>query len=74
MPVQNGPTAYNADTLSPEDVKAIQELFTSDTVTNDSQMFVPEGSEVAGFYKQESSKCFIAVEDSWYDPIRDMLK
>lgn len=74
MPVQNGPTAYNSDTLSPEDVQAIQELFTSDTVTNDSQMFVPDESSVAGFYKQSSSKCFIAVDNSWYDPIRDMLK
>ncbi|WP_288596108.1 hypothetical protein [uncultured Ruminococcus sp.] len=31
-PVLNGPFAYNGDTLSPEDVKAIQELFTSDEV------------------------------------------
>lgn len=74
LPVQNGPTGYNSDTLSPEDVKAIQDLFTSDAVTNDAQMFVPDGSETKGFYKQSSSKCFIAVDNSWYDPIRDMLK
>lgn len=73
LPVQNGPSAYNGDTLSPEDVKAIQDLFTSDAVTNDEQMFVPEGSDAKGFYKQASSKRFIAVENSWYDTIRDML-
>ena len=74
LPVQNGPTAYNADTLSPDDVKAIQTLFTSDTVSNDEQMFVPDGSSAAGFYKKADSKCFIAVDNSWYQPIRDMLK
>ncbi len=74
LPVENGPTAYNSDTLSPDDVKAIQDLFTSDTVTNDSQMFVPDGSDAKGFYKKAESKCFIAVDNSWYDPIREMLK
>jgi phosphonate transport system substrate-binding protein len=74
LAVENGPTAYNSDTLSPDDVKAIQELFTSDTVTNDPQMFVPDGSDAKGFYDQSSSKCFIAVDNGWYDPIREMLK
>lgn len=38
-PVLNGPFAYNGDTLSLEDVKAIQELFTSDEVANDRSNF-----------------------------------
>jgi phosphonate transport system substrate-binding protein len=74
LPVLNGPTAYNAETLSPEDVKAIQALFTSDTVTNDKLIFVPADSTAKGFYKQSSSKQFLVVENSWYDAIRDMLK
>ena len=38
-PVLNGSFAYNGDTLSPEDVKAIQELFTSDEVFDTQAVF-----------------------------------
>lgn len=40
-PVLNGPFAYNGDTLSPEDVKAIQELFTS-SLDNKSKVLVKD--------------------------------
>lgn len=71
-PVLNGPFAYNADTLSPDDVKAIQELFTSDEVSNNELFFAPEGSEGVGLYEKSDKECFLTVEDSWYDPIRNM--
>lgn len=71
-PVLNGPFAYNADTLSPEDVKAIQDLFTSDEVTNDELIFVPEGSDNVGMFSREDKECFLTVDDAWYDPIRNM--
>lgn len=74
MPVQNGPTAYNADMLSPEDVAAIQKLFISDTVTNDPQIFAPAGATTKAFYKQSGSKNFVVVDNAWYNPIREMLK
>ncbi|MGN0630017.1 MAG: PhnD/SsuA/transferrin family substrate-binding protein [Ruminococcus sp.] len=71
IPVLNGPFAYNGDTLSPEDVKAIQDLFTSDEVANNELIFYPEGS--MGLLEKESDKMgFVKVEDSWYDPIRNM--
>ncbi|MGN0620946.1 MAG: phosphate/phosphite/phosphonate ABC transporter substrate-binding protein [Porcipelethomonas sp.] len=71
IPVLNGPFAYNGDTLSPEDVKSIQDLFTSDEVSNDELIFYPEGG--MGVYEKKSDKmCFVTVEDSWYDPIRSM--
>lgn len=71
IPVLNGPFAYNANTLSPEDVQAIQELFTSDEVANDELIFYPEGS--MGLLEKESDEMgFVTVEDSWYDPIRNM--
>lgn len=69
-PVLNGPTAYNANTLSPDDVKAIQDLMTSDTVSNDAQMFVPKDSTDKGFYKKTNKEHFVVPENSWYDPIR----
>lgn len=71
IPVLNGPFAYNGDTLSPEDVKAIQDLFTSDEVANDELIFYPEGG--MGLLEKDSDKMrFVTVEDSWYDPIRNM--
>lgn len=71
IPVLNGPFAYNGDTLSPEDVKAIQDLFTSDEVANNKLIFYPEGS--MGLLEKDSEEMrFVTVEDSWYDPIRNM--
>ncbi len=73
-PVLNGPWAYNSETLSPEDVAAIQTLFTSDEVSNDDKIFIPEGSENVGMYEKTDKECFVLVEDSWYDTIRNLSK
>ncbi|WP_277290373.1 hypothetical protein [Ruminococcus callidus] len=56
-PVLNGPFAYNGDTLSPEDVKAIQELFTSDEVANDSLIFYTEDSGEPGLLERSNFSC-----------------
>jgi phosphonate transport system substrate-binding protein len=69
-PVINGPTAYNAGALSPEDVKAIQDLLTSDTVAGDPLIFVPKDAANKGFYKHTDKERFVVPEDSFYDPIR----
>lgn len=59
--------------MSQEDVQAIQELFTSDEVSNDSLIFYAKDSGEQGLYEKKSDKmCFVTVEDSWYDPIRNM--
>lgn len=72
-PVLNGPFAYNGDTLSSEDVKAIQDLFTSDEVANDSRIFYSKDSGEQGLYEKKSdAMCFLTVDDAWYDPIRNM--
>lgn len=72
-PVMNGPFVYNANTLSPDDVAAIQEVFTSDEVANNEKIFYPADSEEAtGAYKKSGDERFVTVEDSWYDPIRNM--
>lgn len=73
IPVLNGPFAYNGDTISPEDVKAIQDLFTSDEVSGNPLIFYTEDSGKLGLYEKDSEEmCFLTVEDSWYDPIRNM--
>lgn len=71
-PVMNGPFLYNGDTLSPEDAQAIIDLFTSDEVANNPLMFYEEGSDVNGIYEKSGDMHFVEVEDSWYDPIREM--
>lgn len=71
-PVMNGPFVYNSETLSPEDVKAIQDLFTSDEVTNNEIMFYAEDAQQKGLFKKDGDIKFTTVEDSWYDPIRNM--
>lgn len=72
-PVMNGPFVYNSETLSPDDVAAIQALFTSDEVANNEKIFYPADSEEAtGAYKKTADERFVTVEDSWYDPIRNM--
>lgn len=69
-PVLNGPFAYNSDTLSPEDVKAIQDLLTSDTVASEPLLFFPADGSVKGFFKKTDGERFVLVDDSWYDPLR----
>lgn len=72
LPVLNGPFAYNSATLSPDDVKAIQTLMTSDTVTNDPEVFAPDTKTVGLLPKNGNSK-FVTVDDSWYDSIRKIM-
>lgn len=72
-PVMNGPFVYNADSISPEDVAAIQAAFTSDEAANNHLLFYPADSEdKEGLYKKSGDNRFLTVEDSWYDPIRNM--
>lgn len=73
-PVLNDPFAYNSDALDPADVKAIQDLFTSDEVANNEVIFVPEDSENVGMFEKSENERFVLVDDSWFDPIRDLSK
>lgn len=72
MPVLNGPFAYNGDTLSAEDVKKIQDVFTTDEVTNNPQVFIIKDSGKVGMFKKTDKECFLTVDDAWYNPIREL--
>lgn len=71
-PVLNGPFAYNSKTLSADDTKKIQDLFTSDEVTNNPQIFVTANSGKVGMFKKTKQERFVLVEDKWFNPIREM--
>jgi len=70
-PVFNGPNAYNPKNLSADEIKAIQDLFTSDEVANNEKIFYDATIEGAfGLYKKGSSYGYVLTTDSWYDPYR----
>lgn len=72
-PVLNAPFVYNSETLKADDVEKVIELFTSDAVKNNEKIFVPKDSEFTGLFKKKSDEMgFVAVDDSWYDPIREL--
>jgi phosphonate transport system substrate-binding protein len=70
-PVFNGPNAVNPKNLSAEEIKAITDLFTSEEVTGNEKIFFDgDDPNAYGLYKIGSSKGYVAVDDSWYDPYR----
>lgn len=71
-PVLNGPFAYNTDTLSADEVKEIQELFTSDVVTNNPQIFITKESGNVGMFPKSDKEKIVIVDDAWYSPIREL--
>jgi phosphonate transport system substrate-binding protein len=73
-PVLNEPFVANLDVLGQEDFDKLQELFTSDEMANNEQIFVPEDSGKAGLLSKTDKERFVPVEDSWFDPIRELSK
>jgi len=70
-PVFNGPNAYNPQNLSADEIEAITALLTSEEVANNPIIFYDADIEGAtGLYKISSSKGYVRVDDSWYDPYR----
>ncbi len=72
--VQNAPITVNTDLFTPAQLKALQDLFLADETTNNPLVFLPKGTKGVSFNKQNGKNHFIAAPDSWWDPIRTMLK
>ncbi|HTH14299.1 MAG TPA: PhnD/SsuA/transferrin family substrate-binding protein [Spirochaetia bacterium] len=72
--VQNAPIAVNTDLFTAKELKAMQDAFLSDEATNNPLIFLPKGTKGVSFNKQNGKNHFIAAPDSWWDPIRAMLK
>ena len=73
-PVLNSPFVANTDVLGEEDFEKLQELFTSDEVANNEKIFVPEDAEESALFYKSADEKFIAVEDEWFNPIRELSK
>lgn len=68
VPVLNAPIVMNTNMLTADEIKALQDAFTSDEVANNPLIFVPKDSDVKGLFRQ--GQRFVLVNDEWYDPIR----
>lgn len=73
-PVLNEPFVVNMDVIGQEDFDTIQGLLTSDEFANNEKIFAPENSEQSALFTKKGDERLIAVEDDWYDPIRNLSK
>jgi phosphonate transport system substrate-binding protein len=71
-PVLNGPFVLNHDVLTDEEVENLIAAFTSDETANDERIFVDPEADQPGWFNKTADERFVEVEDSWYDPIRQM--
>ncbi len=73
-PVLNAPFCFNTDELDEDTRSKITDYFCSDAVADDPQIFVDPNDENASgiFTKDSDAMGFVPVEDSWYDPIRNV--
>lgn len=69
-PVLNAPFAVNTDTVSEDLIQTLRDVLTSDEVANNEKIFVPEDADFDGLFSQ--GQRFLEVEDSWFDPIREL--
>ena len=70
-PVLNAPFVVNTEIVN-EDFKPILEIMTSDEITNNEKIFVPEDSEFSGLFKKSRDERLVEVEDAWFNPIREL--
>lgn len=72
-PVLNGPIAVNTEKVPQEIIDKLIEGLTSKETASDELLFAPEDKEGTGaVWSLGDTAGFIAVEDSWYDPIREL--
>lgn len=73
-PVLNAPFAMNTESLNEETQQQLVKAFTSDETANNENIFVPEDSQDNALFYKSAKERFIQVEDSWFDPIRELSK
>jgi len=77
VPVINAPFAANSATMTAAEIKAIQDLLTSDEVAKNTEIFAPKEAIDAGFkpfFRKTKEERFLVVPDSFFDPIRKMTE
>ena len=73
VPVINAPFVANSSMLTADEIRALQDAFTSDAVANNTKIFATKEVIDAGFramFRKTKEERFLVVEDSFFDPIR----
>lgn len=73
-PVLNAPFVINTENIGEDLQKQLLEVMTSDDIVNNEKVFVPEDSEFSGLFSKTADERLVEVEDSWFDPIRELSK
>ncbi len=73
-PVLNSPFVVNSDKVSEETVKKLVDAFTSEKTTNNTNIFIVKDSGLKGMFSKTGKEAFLAVEDSWFEPVRALSK
>jgi phosphonate transport system substrate-binding protein len=71
-PVLNGPFAVDTGRFTPEELSKLKAAFTSDATAKNEFIFIPKGASQKGSFS--SGQRFLTVEDSFFNPIRDLSK
>lgn len=71
-PVLNAPMAINNDVTSPDDQAALLAAFTSEEMNNDPAIWKDPESDVSAMFEKEGESQFVAAEDAWFNPIREL--
>jgi phosphonate transport system substrate-binding protein len=69
-PVLNAPFVYNSDILDAATAAKILTALTSDATAKNPKIFVPKGAAFKGLFAE--GQRFLPVEDSWFNPIREL--
>lgn len=73
-PVLNSPFVINENLLSDEEIKNLKDAFAGEETTNNEKIFIKEGSDGKGFFTKTDKEKFLEVEDSWFNPVRELSK
>jgi phosphonate transport system substrate-binding protein len=74
-PVLNAPFVVNTDNITDDDQQKIIDTLTSDKISENEKVFVPADSKFSGlFSKKSGNERLLAVEDKFFDPIRELSK
>lgn len=71
-PVLNGPIVANEETLSDKELAAIKEAMTAESTSENTAIFAPKDSGTTPLFEKKGQERFLEVEDSFYDPIREL--
>lgn len=69
-PVLNSPIVVNTSLVSAKEAESLRAALTAESVAKNEMIFVPKGASHKGMFK--GGERFLAVEDAWFQPIRDL--